>query len=104
MNDIIQVIHDYIKKYSLFIIGGAIGSVIHRLRTKMSFKQFIGSIIISVFVALSVGIICKNYFKLHEDIIFVLCGISGTFSKIILDEIEEIISSISNIIKNKMNL
>ena len=101
MNDIFMFIFERIKKYSVFITAGAIGAIIHRLRTHMSFKQFISSIIISIFVALSVGIICKDYFELNENVIFVLCGVSGTFSKIILDEIEEIISNISNIIKNK---
>lgn len=102
INSVVQFFTDNVKKFSPYILGGAIGAIIHRLRTQMSWKQFLGSVIISIFVALSVGIVCKDYFKIEEDtVIFVLCGVSGTFSKAILDELEEIIKSASNIIKTR---
>lgn len=104
MEQIFEFLAEHTKKYSPFILGGAIGAVIHRLRTQMSFKQFLGSVVISIFVALSVGIVCQDYFKLSEPVIFVLCGISGTFSKAILDEIEEIIGNVSTIVKAKFGV
>ena len=46
----------------------------------------------SVFISFCVGIVCKDYLDIkNQNIIFVFCGISGTFSKIILDELEQII-------------
>ena len=104
MNSILETVLTFTQKYSPYIVGGAIGSVIHRLRNQMSFKQFLGSVIISMFVALSVGITCQHYLDLPDTVIFVFCGISGTFSKIILDEIEEIIKNISVIVKDKFGI
>lgn len=102
---VINVILDIAEKYSPYIVGGSIGAVINRLRTKMSFKDFIASLLISIFVSVSVGIVCKDYFNIEEqNLIFVFCGMSGTFSKIILDEIQEIIGSASEIVKKKFNI
>ena len=61
----------------------------------MKWKQFLSSVFIAMLVSLCVGIVCQEYTKLHEDVIYVLCGISGTFSKLLLDEIEEIIGDAS---------
>lgn len=102
MGLILEAMYDYIKRFSPYIVGGVVGAVIHRIRTQMTIIQFFGSVLVSVFVALSVGLLCKDYFEIQEDtVIFVLCGISGTFSKVILDEIEEIIKYTSVIVKNK---
>lgn len=101
MEELIEFLIEHTKKYSPFIVGGAIGAVIHRLRTQMSLRQFLGSVVVSIFVAISVGIVCQEYFELSNSVINVLCGIAGTFSKAILDEIEEIIKSASGIVKSK---
>ena len=92
------------KKFGPYILGGAIGSIIHRLRTNMSLKEFIGSVIISMFVGLSVGILAKDYLQISDTIIFVLCSISGTFSKLILAEVEEIIKDISVFVRIKLGI
>ncbi|CEN53373.1 phage holin family protein [Capnocytophaga canis] len=92
------------RKYGFFVIGGAIGAVVHRLRHKMSWKRFLISIAISAFVSMCVGVICLHYFKLEEPIIHVLCGISGVFSETILDELEDIIKSSSEYVKKKMGV
>lgn len=105
MDELIEFLNSNVKRFSPYILGGAIGAIIHRLRTQMSFKQFIGSIVVSIFVAMSVGIVCKDYFEIKQDtVIFVLCGISGTFSKAILDELEEIIKQTSVIIKARFGV
>ena len=92
------------QKYGLFVVGGAIGAIIHRLRNKMSFKRFLSSVVISMFVALCTGVVARDYFNLQESIVYVLCGISGVFSESILDELEENIKNISVIIKTKLGV
>ena len=93
------------EKYGPAIVAGSVGAVIARLRKKMSPRQFIGSIIISIFVSISVGVVAKDYLLIkQESLINILCGISGVFSKTILDELEEIIKDLSNIVKIRLGI
>ena len=93
------------EKYGPAIVAGSVGAVIARLRKKMSPRQFIGSVIISIFVSISVGVVAKDYLLIkQESLIHVLCGISGVFSKTILDELEEIIKNLSNIVKVRLGI
>lgn len=100
----LEYIIDKIEGYSPYIVGGVIGALIHRLRTQMSFKDFMASIAISIFVSVSVGIVCKDYFQLTDNLIFVLCGMSGTFSKVILDEVQEILGLASEVFKKRFGI
>ena len=93
------------EKYGPAIVAGSVGAVIARLRKKMSPRQFIGSVIISIFVSISVGVVAKEYLLIkQESLINILCGISGVFSKTILDELEEIIKDLSNIVKIRLGI
>lgn len=93
------------EKYGPAIVAGSVGAVIARLRKKMSPRQFIGSVIISIFVSISVGVVAKDYLLIkQESLINILCGISGVFSKTILDELEEIIKDLSNIVKIRLGV
>ena len=93
------------EKYGPAIVAGSVGAVIARLRKKMSPRQFIGSVIISIFVSISVGVVAKDYLLIkQESLINILCGISGVFSKTILDELEEMIKDLSNIIKVRLGV
>ena len=93
------------EKYGPAIVAGSVGAVIARLRKKMSPRQFIGSVIISIFVSISVGVVAKDYLLIkQESLINMLCGISGVFSKTILDELEEIIKDLSNIVKIRLGI
>ena len=93
------------EKYGPAIIAGSVGAVIARLRKKMSPRQFIGSVIISIFVSISVGVVAKDYLLIkQESLINILCGISGVFSKTILDELEEIIKDLSDIVKIRLGI
>ena len=93
------------EKYGPAIVAGSVGAVIARLRKKMSPRQFIGSIIISIFVSISVGVVAKDYLLIkQESLINILCGISGVFSKTILDELEQIIKDLSNIVKVRLGV
>lgn len=105
MVDIIDNILDFIKKFNPYILGGAIGSIIHRMRTEMSWIAFLKSVVVSIFISICVGIACKEYLKIeNENITFVCCGISGTFSKLILDEIEQILKLASEYTKQKLGI
>ncbi len=105
MNDFLLYVWDFMKKFSPYIIGGVIGSIIHRLRTDMSFVTFLKTLGLSVFVSICAGIVCKDYFNVaNENVIFVCCGISGAFSKYILDEIEQIIKLGSVWVKSKIGI
>lgn len=93
------------EKYGPAIVAGSVGAVIARLRKKMSPRQFIGSVIISIFVSISVGVVAKDYLLIkQESLINILCGISGVFSKTILDELEEIIKNLSDIAKVRLGI
>ena len=93
------------EKYGPAIVAGSVGAVIARLRKKMSPRQFIGSVIISIFVSISVGVVAKDYLLIkQESLINILCGISGVFSKTILDELEEIIKNLSDIAKARLGI
>jgi len=105
MESIWNLAMDFMKKFSPYILGGAVGSVIHRLRTEMNFVTFLKSVIISIFISICVGILAKDYLKIqNENTIFVMCGISGTFSKLILDEIERILKLASVYVKIKIGV
>lgn len=96
---------DFLKKFSPYILGGAIGSVIHRMRTKMDLITFFKSVVMSVFISICVGIVCKEYLGITNDnIIFVFCGISGTFSNVILDEIEQILKLAADWVQSKIEI
>lgn len=89
------------EKYGIFVVGGAIGAIVHRFKNKMTFKRFLSSVVVSMFVALCTGVVCRDYFELKESITYVLCGLSGFFSDVIIDEIEELIKQISKIVNKK---
>ena len=100
----IEYITELASKCGLFVTGGAIGAIIHRLRNKMSFKRFLSSVVISMFVSLCTGVVARDYFNLVESVVFVLCGVSGVFSEAVLDELEENIKNISVIVKQKFGV
>jgi uncharacterized membrane protein len=96
---------DFIKKFNPYILGGAIGSVIHRMRTEMSWSAFFKSVVVSIFISICMGIACKDYLKIeNENICFAACGLSGVFSKLILDEIEQILKLASVFAKAKLGI
>lgn len=99
-----EVILNLIQKYGWFIVGGLIGAIIQRVRNSMSLKRFIGTLIVSAFVGLSVGIVLRNYLNASEEVIFVACSVSGVFSQDILNEIQELISYISVYVKKILKI
>ena len=91
-------------RFGGFVIGGLIGAIIQRIRTVMSFKEFLGVLAISAFVGFCVGVFLKNYFNAPADVINALCSLAGVFSKDILNQIEKVISYISLFAKKKADL
>jgi hypothetical protein len=104
MEELIQSLYEWIKRFSPFILVGTVGAVVHRIRNNMTLRQFLGSIFISVLVSLSVGVVCREYTALQDGAIYVFCGLSGTFSKLILDELEEILGDLSEYVRVKLKL
>ena len=90
------------SKYGPAIIAGLVGAFIARLRKKMTIRYFISSVIIAVFVSIGVSFICKDYFDISENLTNVCCGVSGVFSRDLLNEIEEIIKDLSGFVKKKI--
>ncbi len=103
MQEVLDFFMLFLKKYSPYILGGLVGSVIHRMRTEMNLITFLKSVVMSIFVSIVVGIFLKDYLKVtNENVIFALCGVSGVFSKIILDELEQIVKLSFIYLKNKI--
>jgi len=96
------------NKFGFMVVGGIIGAIIHRIRTKMTFIQFIGTIITSAFVGVIVGIFARNYLKMNEELIFAVTSTAGVFSKDILEQIEYIINHfgkfLMNLLKSKTSI
>ena len=92
---------EFISKYSFFLLAGAIGAAINKLRKAMSWKRFCRSCVIAVFTSLCAGILFLHFFQLPIPVVNALCGITGIFSEYILDEIEEMIRNASDYLKKK---
>ena len=88
-----------IEKFGLFILGGLIGAIVHRLRTKMSWRRFISTMLVSGFMGFCVGILLKNYIGAPEEVVFVACSLTGVFSNDILDQLKEIVGFLSEFVK-----
>lgn len=105
MDRIEKVIEVFSYKFGPYIIVGAIGAIIHRIRHKMTWRAFLGTLFISTVLSVSIGFVARDYFEIQkESFIYALCGLGATYSKLILDELEEAIASLSDFIKMKFGL
>lgn len=105
MEELFNTVLDILRRFSPYILGGAIGSIIHRMRTEMTLVTFFKSVVMSIFISICVGIVCKDYLNIkNENIIFVCCGLSGTFSKLILDELEQLLKLAAVYVKIKLGI
>ena len=105
MDKIEKVIEIFSYKFGPYIIVGAIGAIIHRIRHKMTWGAFLGTLFISIVLSVSIGFVARDYFVIQkESFIYALCGIGATYSKLILDELEEAIASLSDFIRMKFGL
>nr|DAE86535.1 MAG TPA: holin [Caudoviricetes sp.] len=104
MNLISQYIEKFFYNYGFFIVGGAIGAIIHRMRVRMSPLRFIKFLFVAIVLALAAGIICRDIFHLPETTIYVICGVFGAFSEEILDEVEDFIRHASEMVRKKLGM
>ena len=104
MNLISQYIEKFFYNYGFFIVGGAIGAIIHRMRVRMSSLRFIKFLFVAIVLALAAGIICRDIFHLPETTIYVICGVFGAFSEEILDEVEDFIRHASEMTRKKLGM
>ena len=103
MNAYLTDIINFVKPLSIYIFGGLIGSIVHGLRNKMRFVDFLKTAIIGMFVSVCIGIGAKEYIGIeNQNILFALCGFSGVFSKNILDECEPFFKIFANLFKSKV--
>ncbi|MET3035818.1 phage holin family protein [Chryseobacterium sp. NRRL B-14859] len=90
---------EFSKKYGILAIAGLMGAVVKRFRKKMSHPRFLGTIGVSIFVAVVSGIFIREWTEFPEEVIFACCGVAGVFSDEILDEVLEVIKSIGEFAK-----
>lgn len=86
-------------KTILIVVFGILGAIIAGIRKKMKAKDFVINIITSAFVAWVVGAILGHYMEVSNEVIYALCGLSGHFSDVLLEEIKKVFQSISEYVK-----
>ncbi|AVM49308.1 phage holin family protein [Capnocytophaga sp. oral taxon 878] len=94
---------EFFYKYSGFLLAGAIGASINKLRKRMSWSRFFRSCLIATFTSLCAGVLFLHLMNLPIPVVNALCGIVGVFSESILDEVEDMIRKASDYIERKLN-
>lgn len=108
MKEIGIKILEWIGQHDLYIaLTGLIGTIIQSARAKMSFFDFFKLLLLSCFFGYAIFKTLLNYTDLPIDIIIIICcGFSG-FSKVVFDELEEVLKNLSEFIitfiNNKIN-
>ena len=87
---------EFINKYGSFMLAGAIGR-------RMTWSRFFRSCLIAIFTSLCAGVLFLHFLQLPIPVVNALCGVTGVFAESILDEIEDIISHLSDYIDKKLN-
>ena len=64
-----QNILDFFSKYSFFLLAGAIGAAINKLRKQMSWKRFFRSCCIAVFTSLCAGILFLQWSMPYAELL-----------------------------------
>lgn len=87
--------------YGKYVLGGVIGSLIDRLRSKdkVSLGRFLANIGIGIFIGVLTGLTLKNYTSFSDDMIFVFVSLASNMGRYFLDELQEIVSYISVFVK-----
>jgi len=90
----------------IYAAMGIVGAIVFRIRRYLigrnySVKKFTAFLFIAVLVSIGVGVLLKELTSFSNTVIYVACGVTGVFSKYILDEVQELISEGTNIVKSK---
>jgi hypothetical protein len=94
---------DFFNKYGSFILIGAIGASINKLRRRMTWSRFVRSCFIAAFISPIAGVLCLHFLALPIPVVNAICGITGIFAESILDECEDFIKHITDYIDKKLN-
>ncbi|WP_312351235.1 phage holin family protein [Empedobacter sp.] len=86
-----------------FLIGGFVGALVNRMRKRMTWKRFLASIFLAMFVGWVVGISLSSLLDLPTPFVYAICSMAGAFSEDILDETEKLLSNVSELVKNYIN-
>ncbi|MBA0884918.1 hypothetical protein [Flavobacterium undicola] len=105
--DNIKYYQDYIL-FLLVLLAGIFTKTYNAVKKgkKPNLSWFLAEAIVSFFVAFSVYAICDQYFNLNKMFTYVLCAWGGSLSTLIHSEVEKLISSffdsLKNLIKSKL--
>lgn len=98
--DIYKYVELYGKEYGFFFcLFGVLGAVVAQAQKKMKWFDFLMSLIVSAFVSWCVGVAVSDLFNFSDKLIYVIVGVCGHFSKEVLEQIREVITSISQWVK-----
>ncbi|WP_314058661.1 hypothetical protein [Empedobacter brevis] len=86
-----------------FLVGGFVGALVNRMRKRMTWKRFLASIFLAMFVGWVVGISLTSLFNFPTTLVYAICSMAGAFSEDIMDEMEKIVGSLSEWIKTFVN-
>ena len=86
-----------------FLIGGFVGALVNRMRKRMTWKRFLASIFLAMFVGWVVGISLSSLFNFQTPFVYAICSMAGAFSEDIMDEMEKVVGNISEWIKTYIN-
>lgn len=92
-------INEIAKNYGVFAFTGIVAASIRRIRNKMTNLRFVAFMITSVFVSVITALFLREWFNIGIHGTLVICAISSHFSDELLDEVQEIITGLSEIIK-----
>lgn len=102
--EITKEIYDFVAIYGkdygfIFCLWGIFGAIVAQAKKRQKWVDFAFSLITSVFVAWIVGVSAEELLNLSPKVTYCLAGIGGHFSKEVLDELKEVIESLSEYIK-----
>lgn len=92
-------INEIARTYGGFAFAGIVSASIRRIRNKMTNLRFVAFLITSVFVSVMTALFLMEWFNIGIHGTLVICAISAHFSDELLDEVQEIITGLSEIIK-----
>lgn len=93
------------QDYFLFLIvvlAGVFTKVYNAISKgkKPRLSWFLAEGIMSFFVAFSVYAVCDQYLNLNKILTYVICAWGGSFSTLIHSEVEDLISSLFDVLKS----
>lgn len=98
-----EFLESFARKYGGVVIAGVVGAIIRRLRENMTLIEFLQVIFLGIFISYCVGVVVEEYWEVSDNLKYVIGAVSAIYSKEVLDEVKDVISSISETIKSWIN-